>query len=71
MSILYRISKDGELVKNTIVKSSGNKEFDEIALKAIKSSAPFKKLPESYKENYLDMKLKFDYNVYPEKFSNR
>jgi len=46
VSILFTVDKNGALVSNAIKKSSGFPNVDQLALQAIKKSAPFAKLPE-------------------------
>ena len=48
-----KIDRDGNVITTKISKSSGNKDFDETALKAIQLSSPFVPLPESYPDDFL------------------
>ena len=48
--VVVRISDDGNIRELNISKSSGNSEFDELALNSVKNAAPFPKPPVSIKE---------------------
>jgi TonB family protein len=62
--IQVRIQKDGALADKfvTIVSSSGEKDFDAAALSAIRTAAPFARLPEGYSGTYLDLQISFYYH---------
>jgi len=60
-SVLLVINKKGELLSYKILSSSGNKDFDESGLVAIKSAAPFEPLPSFNGEKNID--LQFDFNL--------
>ena len=62
--VLFRVGKTGMLLEDKIIKSSGNVEYDEIALKTINATAPFAKLPREFKGDYVDISFTFDYNVF-------
>jgi len=62
--LLFKVSKDGRLLKLTINRSGGNTESDESAIEAVKMSAPFRPLPSEYQGNDIDIQFKFDYNVF-------
>lgn len=62
--VSFRIAKDGRLMYSRVEKSSGSYEFDRLAIKAVKNSAPFKPLPKEFKEQSIGFKMKFDYNLY-------
>jgi len=61
--VQVRIQKDGSLADDfvTIVSSSGEKEFDAAALNAIRTAAPFARLPEGYPGPYIDLQISFYY----------
>jgi len=63
VEILFRIRKGGQLSMVKVVRTSGNPEADEAAIKSILGSAPFKQLPADYSMNYLDIRYSFNYNV--------
>lgn len=46
VTVLFSLDKNGSLVSNSVKKSSGFPSVDQLALQAIKRSAPFAKLPE-------------------------
>lgn len=61
--ILFRILRTGKLESARIVHSSGSRQADDAALKALVASAPFKGLPATYPYRYLDLHYSFNYNV--------
>jgi len=65
--VQVRIQKDGSLPDKfvTIVSSSGEKEFDAAAVSAIRTAAPFGRLPERYSGTYLDLQISFYYKNTP------
>ncbi len=60
-TVLFTLDKNGKLIKYNIKKSSGIKEYDKAAIKALKSSSPFDALPKEYKEETVDIQFNFDY----------
>lgn len=56
-TVLVKLSRDGRLLSIHLIKSSGNTEFDQSFLNAIKISAPFSPLPSGYKNNDIDIKF--------------
>lgn len=62
--VLFKVAKDGELLKARIFKTSGVFAMDNAALKAVKDSAPFKPLPKEFKGKSIDIQFTFDYNVF-------
>jgi len=66
--VQVRIQKDGSLADEfvTIVSSSGEKEFDAAALSAIRTAAPFGRLPEGYSGAYLELQISFYHYKPPE-----
>lgn len=65
--ILFKIAKKGEMVKYKILQSSGDKNIDAAAIKALKKSAPFAPLPRKFKGKSVDIQFTFDYNVFNHK----
>jgi TonB family protein len=65
--IRFQIQKDGTLAAQTpfIETSSGKKLLDDAAIKSIRDSAPFDKLPDSFSGPYIELRLTFLYNVPP------
>jgi TonB family protein len=62
--VRFRIQRDGRLGSVPIVEvSSGNKPLDDAALSAVRNSAPFKHLPDSFKGPEIELRLGFFYNV--------
>jgi TonB family protein len=66
--VRFQIQKDGSLADNsaTITSSSGSNEMDAAALSAIRTAAPFGRLPEGYAGGYLELKLGFYFNNKPQ-----
>ena len=60
--VLFKISKEGRLSDLKILESSGNKEADDAAIKAIQG-VKFEPLPAEYKKDSVDIKFTFDYNA--------
>jgi TonB family protein len=66
--IRVRIKRDGSLSDSfvTIVSSSGVKELDAAALSAVRTAAPFGRLPEGYPGTHLDLQIIFYYTNRPQ-----
>jgi len=66
--IRFQIQKDGTLADKsaTILSSSGKKDMDAAALGAIRTAAPFARLPEGYAATTLDLQFSFYYNSEPQ-----
>ncbi len=62
--VLFKLTKDGNLISSNIKQSSGNQDVDQAALEAVKKSAPFDSLPAEYDEEDIDIQFTFDYNVF-------
>jgi TonB family protein len=58
----FEIRKDGSLGKVTKVESAGDASLDAAASLAIRSSAPFARLPETYHEKSLKIRMHFGYD---------
>jgi TonB family protein len=56
----FSIDRDGKLVSQSILISSGYKKADTAALEAIKMGSPFEPLPGSFKDDHIDFKYIFD-----------
>lgn len=54
-----KIFKNGSVVELNFEKRSGNRYFDESAIKAVKKAAPFPPLPEWMNEKYIDLGIRF------------
>ena len=62
--VRFRIQRDGRLGSVPIVEvSSGLEPFDDAAVSAIRNSAPFEPLPDSFKGPDIELRLGFFYNV--------
>ena len=65
--VLFKLTKNGELLSVKIQKSSGNKKVDESVINAVRESSPFSPMPDEHNEyKYYDVnfQMNFDYNVY-------
>lgn len=60
-TIYFRILRDGSIVETKVEKSSGIDLFDQSAMRAIISSAPFPPLPNEFTGDYLGIHLEFEY----------
>jgi colicin import membrane protein len=54
-----RILRNGTVVDLSFEKRSGNRYFDESAMKAIKKASPFPPLPDSIRDNNIDVGIRF------------
>lgn len=61
--VMFVVGKDGRLISQRIMRSSGNKETDRAAMSAVELTAPFKPLPPEYRGKDVDIQFTFDYNV--------
>lgn len=62
--LLFKIAKDGRLLKVTMVKGSGMPAADKAALDAVENAAPFKPLPPEFRGQHVEIQFTFDYNVF-------
>lgn len=60
---IYKIQQDGKISNIRIKKSSGDKNMDNSAIKALKKSSPLSPLPYGFKEKSVDVEFSFDYNM--------
>lgn len=61
-TVIFKVAKDGRLLDCSIIKPSGDKEYDKKALKAIWLSSPFAPLPKSYTGESVDIFFTFSLN---------
>lgn len=59
----FKIAKDGRLLSNSVLKSSGLAKTDKAALEAVRLASPFRPLPPDFKGESIDIQFTFDYNV--------
>lgn len=72
-TVLFKLAKDGKLLDYSVIKSSGNAEFDKKALNSLWLSSPFNPLPKNYTEDSIDILFTFcvkkqnseNYNILP------
>ena len=64
VQLLFKVSRDGRLLRLNVSKSSGVSDADDAALEAVKMSAPFRPLPPEYQGSDIDIQFTFDYNVF-------
>ncbi|MBQ8460158.1 TonB C-terminal domain-containing protein [bacterium] len=62
--LLYSIKRNGELGKYEVLETSGDFNMDNAAVRALKKSAPFGKLPKEFKGDHVDVQFSFDYNLW-------
>ena len=60
-TIYFRILRDGSIVEAKVEKTSSIDLFDQSAMRAIISSAPFPPLPNEFTGEYLGIHLEFEY----------
>jgi TonB family protein len=61
VTLYFKILKNGQILDAQVEKSSGIDVFDQSAMRAIISSAPFPPLPTEYRGEYLGIHLEFEY----------
>ncbi|MGB8656670.1 MAG: cell envelope integrity protein TolA [Candidatus Zixiibacteriota bacterium] len=61
VTVYFKILRDGEVLDAKVEKSSGIDLFDQSAMRAILSNAPFPPLPGEYTGAYLGIHLEFEY----------
>jgi TonB family protein len=62
--VRFKIQKNGKLARRPMVESnSGNKQLDNAAVSAIRTSAPFEHLPEAFKGPNIELRFIFLYNM--------
>ena len=59
--IKFSIKKDGSLGKLELIRTSGHRELDEAAMKALKDAQPYWPLPDDWKDEELDINGHFIY----------
>lgn len=57
--IILLIGKEGKIQKMWFEKESGNSNYDQMAIRAIKKAEPFPPIPEELKENTLEIGIRF------------
>lgn len=64
VTLLYSLNKKGEIIKCSVLKSSGSQKVDKAAKDALFNTAPFRPLPADFKGEKIDVQFTFDYNVF-------
>lgn len=64
VELKFKIGKDGSLISYNIYKSSGSTSADEAAVEALKRTAPFTPLPESFTGSSVDVLFTFDLKIF-------
>jgi TonB family protein len=64
--LTFDVKRSGDLDKLRVTCSSGNRAYDQFAVKAIERAAPFNPLPNTYKEKKITINFTFDVNFYGE-----
>jgi len=62
--VVFDIDKNGNVSNSFISESSGDKEFDEVALSAISKSAPFENLSQDLNDEYIKINFVFSQNLF-------
>jgi colicin import membrane protein len=57
--IIVIISKDGRIQKYSYDKRSGNPQYDEVAMRAIKKAEPLPPIPKELNEDTMEIGLRF------------
>lgn len=65
--IEFMVHRNGEIDNITVFESSGDQNFDQMALRAVSLSNPFPPLPRDYKEEFLEVRSIFVSNEKGEK----
>lgn len=60
VTVMFKVSRYGDILSAQIVESSNNAVYDESVLEAIKKSAPFDKFPAHTARDFLTIKYSFD-----------
>ena len=58
-TVLFKVSRFGQVLSTEIVESSNNQVFDESALEALRKAAPFDKFPANTSKDALNIKYTF------------
>lgn len=61
--VLFKVDREGQLSDLQVDKSSGTKECDLAAMRAVVNAAPFRPLPAGPDKD-VDIQFSFDYNVH-------
>ena len=61
--IIFRLSRKGQLIDETISESAGYEILDQEAIRAIKAAAPFPPFPDSITATVLKIKVRFLYKL--------
>lgn len=64
-SIVFTINMEGKLLNPQVLYSSGNKQFDELALITINKTSPFYCLPPCYQNKNVEIRATFYFNNGP------
>lgn len=62
--LLFKVDRNGKVLKARVLKSSNNIAIDKSALEALKKSEPLEPLPKEFKGKDIDVQFQFDYNVF-------
>lgn len=66
LSILFTISRDGQLIRQVVQKSTGKTSLDHAGMEALRSAAPFPPFPpELAHQDQMDIIIHFDYKYKP------
>jgi TonB family protein len=62
LAIEFSVQRDGSITERKVSASSGDADLDKAALSAIGKAAPFPPLPDSAKQDHVNLRLSFQYN---------
>ena len=60
----FTVHKDGTIDRASVYKSSGSRDADDAALKALYDLGKYRPLPQEFKGKSVDIQFTFDYNVF-------
>lgn len=62
--LMFTIHKSGRLLGLRVLQSSGDPGTDKAAVSAVQLTAPFRPLPQEFRESQISIQFTFDYNVF-------
>ena len=61
--VIFKINRNGDVVSSYIKESSGNRIYDESALKSIQQASPYAQLPDGSGKEYITILYSFDSSI--------
>ena len=64
VTVQFRIGKDGKIIDDSVkvVFTNGQKGMDETCLAVIRNIGPFERLPEAFRDPYIELRQTFNFN---------